>query len=231
MFTSGIGRWWPKTHKIGPADLDRPVIEPQAGGRWYELDSDGSECEIGKVAVWDPPARLVLIWQLNAEWKFDPDLATEVEVQFTPEGSGTRVRLDAPLPGAPWRHRRRMRATPSIHLAAGAACSRSTPKKQQNNTGRQQHVRHQRLWNSWEVRSCAASRSRSRKKTSAYHLHALAPGEHKQPDISLVIRSAAVPAFEHDGFALYETQAILRYLDDVFPNPPLTPGNPSSGRG
>jgi uncharacterized protein YndB with AHSA1/START domain len=94
VFTSGIGRWWPKTHKIGPADLVRPVIEPQAGGRWYELDSDGSECEIGSVAVWDPPARLLLVWQLNAEWKFDSDLATEVEVQFTPEGSGTRVELE-----------------------------------------------------------------------------------------------------------------------------------------
>lgn len=23
VFTSGIGRWWPKSHKIGPADLDR----------------------------------------------------------------------------------------------------------------------------------------------------------------------------------------------------------------
>ena len=93
VFTSGIGRWWPKTHKIGPADLVRPVIEPKRGGRWYELDSDGSECEIGNVAVWDPPARLLLIWQLNAEWKFDSDLATEVEVQFTPEGSDTRVQL------------------------------------------------------------------------------------------------------------------------------------------
>ena len=26
VFTAGIGRWWPKTHKIGPADLDRPVF-------------------------------------------------------------------------------------------------------------------------------------------------------------------------------------------------------------
>lgn len=34
---------------------------------------------------------------------------------------------------------------------------------------------------------------------------------------------ARVPAFEHDGFCLYETQAILRYLDDVFPAPPLQP--------
>jgi uncharacterized protein YndB with AHSA1/START domain len=49
---------------------------------------------VGKVDVWDPPARIVLIWQLNAEFQFDPDLVTEVEVQFTPEGGGTRVDLE-----------------------------------------------------------------------------------------------------------------------------------------
>ncbi len=27
---------------------------------------------------------------------------------------------------------------------------------------------------------------------------------------------AKVPAFEHDGFALYETQAIMRYVDERF---------------
>jgi glutathione S-transferase len=32
-----------------------------------------------------------------------------------------------------------------------------------------------------------------------------------------------VPAFEHDGFALYETQAILRYVDEAFPAAPLQP--------
>jgi glutathione S-transferase len=32
-----------------------------------------------------------------------------------------------------------------------------------------------------------------------------------------------VPAFEHDGFALYETQAILRYIDEGFPVAPLQP--------
>ena len=94
VFTSGIGRWWPKSHKIGQADLDRPVIEPFAGGRWYELDVDGSECDIGKVSVWEPPARLVLIWQLTPEFAYDPDLITEVEVTFTPEGDGTRVDLE-----------------------------------------------------------------------------------------------------------------------------------------
>ena len=93
-FANGIGRWWPKSHKIGPADLDRPVIEPRSGGRWYELDVDGSECEIGKVAVWEPPSRLVLIWQLTPEFAYDPDLVTEVEVTFTPDGTGTRVDLE-----------------------------------------------------------------------------------------------------------------------------------------
>ena len=94
VFTAGIGRWWPKTHKIGRADLDRPIIEPREGGRWYELDVDGSECEIGKVAVWDPPVRLLLIWQLTPDFAYHPDLVTEVEVLFTPEGDGTRVDLE-----------------------------------------------------------------------------------------------------------------------------------------
>ena len=94
VFTNGIGRWWPKSHKIGPSELDRPIIEPHAGGRWYELDVDGSECEIGKVAIFDPPARLVLIWQLTSEFTYDPELITEVEVTFTPEGDGTRVDLE-----------------------------------------------------------------------------------------------------------------------------------------
>jgi glutathione S-transferase len=34
---------------------------------------------------------------------------------------------------------------------------------------------------------------------------------------------AKVPAFEHDGFALYETQAIMRYIDEGFPVAPLQP--------
>ena len=93
-FVDGIGRWWPKSHKIGPADLERPVIEPKEGGRWYELDVDGTECEIGKVALWQPPSRLILIWQLTPQFAYDPDLVTEVEVTFLPEAGGTRVDLE-----------------------------------------------------------------------------------------------------------------------------------------
>ena len=35
-----------------------------------------------------------------------------------------------------------------------------------------------------------------------------------------------VPAFEHDGFALYETSAITRYLDAVLAGAALTPADP-----
>ncbi len=34
-----------------------------------------------------------------------------------------------------------------------------------------------------------------------------------------------IPAFEHDGFILYETQAILRYVDQAFSGPALQPAN------
>jgi uncharacterized protein YndB with AHSA1/START domain len=95
VFTAGIGRWWPKSHHIGASDLDAPVIEPKAGGRWYERGVDGTECEIGKVLVWEPPTRLVLAWQLTADWKYDRNLITEVEVRFIADGPGaTRVELE-----------------------------------------------------------------------------------------------------------------------------------------
>ena len=35
-----------------------------------------------------------------------------------------------------------------------------------------------------------------------------------------------IPAFAHNGIALYETNAICRYIDDVYPSPPLFPGTP-----
>jgi hypothetical protein len=36
VFTTGIARWWPATHKIGQAPLREAVLEPRAGGRWFE---------------------------------------------------------------------------------------------------------------------------------------------------------------------------------------------------
>ena len=95
VFVNRFGLWWPKSHHIGAADPETFVIEPRAGGRWCERGVDGSECEIGKVLVFEPPSRLVLIWQLSADWKHDPALHTEVEVRFTAVGAErTRVELE-----------------------------------------------------------------------------------------------------------------------------------------
>jgi uncharacterized protein YndB with AHSA1/START domain len=57
------------------------------------VGEDGGQCDWGKVLVWDPPRRLVLAWQLDAHFKYDPAFSTEVEVAFTVVGP-KRTRVD-----------------------------------------------------------------------------------------------------------------------------------------
>lgn len=95
VFTNRMGRWWNKTHSINSSPQQDVILEPHAGGRWYERGADGSECQWGHVIEWDPPRRLLLAWQINADWKFDPALITELEIRFTPEGANsTRIDLE-----------------------------------------------------------------------------------------------------------------------------------------
>jgi uncharacterized protein YndB with AHSA1/START domain len=94
VFTDGFGRWWPASHHIGRTDMIDAVIEPRSGGRWYERNADGSECDWGHVIAWEPPGRVLLAWQLDADWRYDPELITEVEVRFDADGERTRVTLE-----------------------------------------------------------------------------------------------------------------------------------------
>lgn len=96
VFTGHIDTWWPMpSHHIGSADCEAVVIEPRTGGRWYERGVDGVECVWGHVLVWDAPKRVVLAWQLSAQWKFDASIHTEVDVRFIPiDGHTTRVELE-----------------------------------------------------------------------------------------------------------------------------------------
>jgi glutathione S-transferase len=60
-------------------------------------------------------------------------------------------------------------------------------------------------------------------KRAPYRLAAVAPGATKTPEYLALHPFGRVPVMEHDGFRLYETQAILRYLDRQIPQPSLTP--------
>jgi hypothetical protein len=89
LFTERMGAFWPSGYSIGTAATEDVLVEPRAGGRWYERGVDGSECDWGRVAEWAPPGRVVLLWQITGEWRYDPEFATEVEVSFTDAGAGT----------------------------------------------------------------------------------------------------------------------------------------------
>jgi len=95
VFASRMGEWWHKEHSIAKGTTQADVvIEPREGGRWYEKGADGSEHQWGRVAVFDPPKRLVLVWQLTREFDFDPDFETIVEVQFEEQRGATLVRFE-----------------------------------------------------------------------------------------------------------------------------------------
>ncbi|HEX5900861.1 MAG TPA: SRPBCC family protein [Solirubrobacteraceae bacterium] len=96
VFTEGLDSWWPlATHAIGAQPAVAVVVEPRPGGRWYERAADGSECDWGRVLAWEPPHRLVLAWEISADWQHDPGLVTEVEVRFHAEDADrTRVELE-----------------------------------------------------------------------------------------------------------------------------------------
>src|SRR2546427_8044055 len=97
VFTTSFDTWWPREYHIGQTDMAEAILEPREGGRWYERGVDGSECDWGRVLAWEPPHRLVVTWQINGQWQYDPDPghASEVEVRFTADGPGqTTVELE-----------------------------------------------------------------------------------------------------------------------------------------
>jgi hypothetical protein len=95
VFTSNMTRWWPATHTILKSPLKQTILEPRTGGRWYQIGEDGSECGTGHVLAWEPPGRVLLAWRINADWQYDENLTTEVEVKFIAESDNrTRVELE-----------------------------------------------------------------------------------------------------------------------------------------
>lgn len=63
-------------------------------------------------------------------------------------------------------------------------------------------------------------------KRAPYRVAPVRPGEHKQAAHLARHPFGRVPVLTHDGFELFETQAILRYIDRVVPEPALSPADP-----
>jgi hypothetical protein len=86
IFVSEPTSWWPAAHSVNSTPIKAVIIEPKAGGRWYEEGEDGSEKDWGKVVVLEPSTCVMLAWQLDGAYAFDPNFRTEVEARFTPTG-------------------------------------------------------------------------------------------------------------------------------------------------
>jgi glutathione S-transferase len=83
------------------------------------------------------------------------------------------------------------------------------------------------LHHAW--RSSASRRVRLclEEKGLAYEGHVvdLAKMEHHSPEYLKINPNGVIPALIHDGRPLYESGTICEYLDEVFPEPPLSPDN------
>src|SRR6267154_438398 len=65
-------------------------------------------------------------------------------------------------------------------------------------------------------------------KGAPYRFVPVAPGTGRTPEHLACHPFGRVPYVEHGGFMLYETAAIVRYVDRVLPEPKLTPANPQA---
>lgn len=95
IFANRMGQWWHKEHSIARETTQADVvIEPKAGGRWYEVGADGSEHDWGRVLAYEPPNRLLLAWQLTRDFQYDPNFETTVEVRFEERDGLTLVEFE-----------------------------------------------------------------------------------------------------------------------------------------
>jgi uncharacterized protein YndB with AHSA1/START domain len=89
VWTQRFSLWWPADHTV-TGDPALVALEPRLGGRIYERGADGTEHEWGEITLWEPPGRLGYLWHLMR----DRADATDVEITFRRDGSGTRVEIE-----------------------------------------------------------------------------------------------------------------------------------------
>src|SRR5215472_15105417 len=124
MLTQKMGTWWPATHHIAKTPFAEIVIEPHAGGRWFERDSAGAECDWGRVLLFEPPKQVVLSWHLQPDFHFEADMtrASEVSFDFFRRGRKRRAWSLSIATSSGTARAGRIYASASTRLAAGRRC-------------------------------------------------------------------------------------------------------------
>ncbi len=90
IFTAEMTSWWPlEDYSLADdrAKTERIVVEERAGGRVYEVLSDGTEGPWGSVTAWEPGSRLVMSWNPTREER----PPTQVQVTFTATEDGGSI--------------------------------------------------------------------------------------------------------------------------------------------
>ena len=94
LFAERMIEWW-QEGTPGHGKAVAILVEPHSGGRWFERDGDGNETDWGQVKSYEPGKRLLLDWQLNGQFEFDPSVHCDVDIQFKENASGgTTVELE-----------------------------------------------------------------------------------------------------------------------------------------
>lgn len=86
-FTAQMGEWWDPLLTPDPATFTSVEIDPQGE---VAMVHEEDRFVWGRVTSWDPSGRLTMDFWLAHE----QSAPTTLDVQFTEEGSGTRIRLE-----------------------------------------------------------------------------------------------------------------------------------------
>lgn len=93
IFTTQMTHWWPlESNSVSAMDggvAQSVMMEPKVGGQVYEIKANGEREDWARVEEFVPGKRLVLAWHVMST----EDQATKVEINFIPNGDGTRVEL------------------------------------------------------------------------------------------------------------------------------------------
>ena len=91
LFLRRMGEWWPLlTHSVWQGAARRCIVDVRVGGHIIEEGPDGATSHWGTILALDEGARVLIDWHPG----HDAAESTELEVRFTPEGSGTVLVLE-----------------------------------------------------------------------------------------------------------------------------------------